>query len=100
MAFFCVLTLTAQSNQQPNALLTGIISDALSGDPLIGATVILRSDPTVGSVANLDGVYRILLPEGSHELICRFSGMMNDTLRINVESGQRYSHNFALKSND
>ncbi len=79
-----------------NAILTGVVSDATTSEPLVGATVILRSDPSIGGLANLDGVYRIELPEGSHVLICRFSGMINDTLNIDVMAGGFYSHNFAL----
>ena len=79
-----------------NATITGVISDASTSEPLIGATVILRSDPSIGGLANLDGVYRISLPAGSHTLICRFSGMINDTLNIEVVAGQAYTHNFSL----
>lgn len=90
-ALFCVLQTYAQ-----NATITGVISDASTSEPLIGATVILRSDPSIGGLANIDGVYRISLPVGSHTLICRFSGMMNDTLDIEVVAGQTYTHNFSL----
>lgn len=83
-----------------NAQITGIISEASTGEPLVGATVILRSDPSFGGVSNLDGIYKLIVPAGEQELICRFSGMKNDTLRISVEAGKTYTHNFALKSND
>ena len=79
-----------------NATLTGIIIDASTSEPLVGATVILRNDPSIGGLANLDGVYHISLPAGSHTLICRFSGMVNDTLNIEVVAGQTYTHNFSL----
>jgi iron complex outermembrane receptor protein len=83
-----------------NVKITGIISDATTGEPLIGATVILRSDPSYGGIANLEGIYIINVPAGQQELICRFSGMKNDTLRISLEMGKSYTHNFTLKSND
>jgi outer membrane receptor protein involved in Fe transport len=89
--FLSVLNVNAQT-----ATLTGVISDATTSEPLIGATVILRSDPSIGGVANLDGVFRIQLPEGSHTLICRYTGMVADTLNIDVVAGQSYTHNFAL----
>jgi iron complex outermembrane receptor protein len=83
-----------------NVKITGIISDATTGEPLIGATVILRSDPSYGGIANLEGIYIINVPAGEDELICRFSGMKNDTLRITFEAGRNYTHNFALKANE
>lgn len=90
------LFLSVHYSQTQTATLTGIVSDASTSEPLIGATVILRSDPSIGGLANLDGVYRIELPEGSHTLICRFSGMISDTLNLVVQAGQTYSYNFAL----
>jgi len=80
-----------------NALVTGVVSDATNAEPLVGATVILRSDPSIGAQANLDGVYKLTLPAGNHTLICRFSGMTNDTLSIEVEADNTYNHNFALR---
>ena len=78
--------------------LTGIISDKETSEPLISATVILRSDPTIGSVANFDGIYRLTLPAGSHSVICRFTGMVPDTFDFTIKDGQTITHNFALKS--
>jgi outer membrane receptor protein involved in Fe transport len=83
-------------SQSQMATLTGVVSDGTTSEPLVGATVILRSDPSIGGLANLDGVYRVQLPEGSHILICRFSGMISDTLHVVVQGGQTYQHNFAL----
>jgi outer membrane receptor protein involved in Fe transport len=80
-----------------NGVLTGIISDKETSEPLISATVILKSDPTIGSVANFDGVYRMELPAGKHTVICRFTGMMPDTFFFTIASGQTLKHNFALK---
>lgn len=93
---YLTFLLCAHLGYTQNAILTGVISDASTSEPLVGATVILRSDPSIGGLANLDGVYRIELPEGSHVLICRFSGMINDTLNLDVVAGGSYSHNFAL----
>ncbi len=80
-----------------NGVLTGIVSDKETSEPLISATVILRSDPTIGSVANFDGVYRLTLPVGKHFVICRFTGMMPDTLEVTIKEGETVSHNFALQ---
>ncbi len=92
--FSCLWGNTALSQR---ASLSGIISDAQNGEPLVGATVILRTDPSIGAVSNFNGVYSLTLPVGDHLLICRFSGMQPDTLKIAMESGKNYTHNFVLK---
>lgn len=96
LSSFALLLLFSISYAQ-NGVLTGIISDKETSEPLISATVILRSDPTIGSVANFDGVYRLELPPGQHVVICRFTGMMPDTFSFNLGAGQTVKHNFALK---
>lgn len=80
-----------------NATLSGIITDGQTGEPLIGATVILRADPTIGAVSNINGVYTLKIPAGQQVLICRFTGMIADTLQIKIEEGKNYTHNFVLK---
>ena len=81
-----------------NGTLTGIISDAETAEPLISSTVILRADPTIGSVANFDGVYKLSLAPGEHTVICRFTGMVPDTFSFSIKSGEVLNHNFALKA--
>jgi iron complex outermembrane receptor protein len=90
----CFFTVNAQY-----ATLKGIIADAQTGEPLIGATVILRSDPSIGAVSNINGVYSLNLPPGTHTLVCRFTGMVSDTLTLTFESGKTVQHNFALRDN-
>lgn len=97
--FFLLLQLRCLFFAQ-TATLSGIISDAQSGEPLIGATVLLRSDPSVGAVSNINGVYSLKLPVGTHVLICRFTGMISDTLTIRVANGESYQHNFVMRPND
>lgn len=78
------------------ATLSGIITDGQNGEPLVGATVILRADPSIGAVSNINGVYSLKLPEGQHTLVCRFTGMVADTLVISTALGKNYQHNFVL----
>ena len=94
-SFLFLFLLVLEANAQ-HATLSGLISDKQDGEPLVGATVILRSDPSIGSVSNVNGVYTLKLPPGSHTLICRYTGMLADTLMISVAPSTLYTHNFAL----
>jgi iron complex outermembrane receptor protein len=97
--FFCTVLICFVSAQAQDATLKGVITDAQTGEPLIGATVILRSDPTIGAVSNINGVYNLQVSSGTHTLVCRFTGMVSDTLQITIEKGKTYQHNFSLREN-
>ncbi|MCB9222677.1 MAG: TonB-dependent receptor [Crocinitomicaceae bacterium] len=66
----------------------GKITDSGTGEPIIGAYVLLISDPSIGAVSDLDGNYSIELPEGIHELLYKFTGMTNDTLSVSITKGE------------
>lgn len=68
------------------------------GEPLIGASVIYRSDVTLGASTDLEGNYKLNLPTGSRKLICRFTNMITDTFTVEVLTNQFVEHNIILES--
>lgn len=68
----------------------GIIIDHQQ-NPLTGAYIILKSDPSIGTVSNLEGNYELSLPAGEHLLIFKFTGMENDSFYVNIEDGKYYT---------
>jgi outer membrane cobalamin receptor len=76
--------------------LSGKITDKVTSDPVIGAYILLLSDPSIGTVSDLDGNYSLELNEGEHQIIYKFSGMLNDTLKISVINGQKIIQNITL----
>jgi len=75
VAFSC-LSATAQ------LVVKGKITDKVTKEPIIGAYVIDLSDPSNGGVSDLDGNYTITLEPGSHRLLFKFTGMLNDTIYL------------------
>jgi TonB-linked SusC/RagA family outer membrane protein len=51
---------------------TGKVTD-VNGDPLIGATVVVKGTST-GAVTDLEGMYRISVPDGQSKLVFLYSG--------------------------
>ncbi|WP_420458596.1 SusC/RagA family TonB-linked outer membrane protein [Neolewinella sp.] len=66
---------------QAQRTVTGQVSDALSSETLIGATVKVK-DGTTGTVTDIDGNYSITLPEGEQTLL--FSSIGYGTQEIEV----------------
>lgn len=61
--------------------LTGRVTDVENGEPLIGASVIVKGT-TAGAVTDYDGRYTLRLPEGSTELRISYTGYTEQTLAI------------------
>jgi len=78
--------------------ITGKVTDAATGDILLGATVILESNST-GTMSDFDGNYSITgLEAGSYKVVCRFIAYGASERVVVVDEGQTVQVNFALES--
>jgi len=68
------------------------------GETLIGATIIYKKDITIGAVTDEKGNFMLEVPAGKANLICRASGMITDTLQINVLAGQTVTQDIILSA--
>ena len=75
LAIFSGLNLYAQSG-----FLRGKVIDDEFGEGLIGATIILESDRSVGTTSDFNGDYSLSLPAGTHTIV--FSFVSFATVRI------------------
>ena len=71
----------------------GIISDSLSGEPIIGAYIVLISDYSYGAASDVFGEFIIDLPAGDHKLVIKYTGMANDTVSVSVANGEEKTIN-------
>jgi iron complex outermembrane receptor protein len=76
----CILSGTAFAQ---NGKISGTVRDD-KGEPLTGASVIYKKDVTIGAVTDGKGNYTLEVPSGDALLICRFTGMITDTLTVTV----------------
>jgi TonB dependent receptor/CarboxypepD_reg-like domain/TonB-dependent Receptor Plug Domain len=74
------------NNGQPNALLSGYIRDAKTGEAVAGASVYIDKPKRIGAFSDQYGYYSISLPKGRHVLNIQSIGM-KDTHRQIVLSG-------------
>jgi hypothetical protein len=59
---------------------------AEDGSAIIGGYVILKGNPSQGAVSDIDGDYVLNLAPGTHELIYKYTGLVNDTLTVVIGS--------------
>ena len=73
-----VLTLAAWAQ---NKTVTGTVTDAQNGEPLIGATVTVTGG-TGGAVTDFDGNFRILVPASAKQLTISYVGYVTQQVTI------------------
>ena len=64
---------------------SGVVTDE-SGEPLIGASVFVEGNATVGTITDLDGNYALTVPEGATALVFSYIGMKDQVEQINGRS--------------
>ena len=92
-AFLSLIFLCIQVNAQ-NVNLSGKVTDA-SGEPVIGASVVLVGNTTVGSITDIDGNYSLSVPANSSVTVS-FIGYQSQTVAV----GGRSVINFTLEEDN
>lgn len=79
--------------------ITGVVKDASSGDPIVGANVIIEGT-TLGAAADGNGVYFILnVPPGTYRLVASAVGYARETVvNVVVSADQTITRDFNLRS--
>ena len=88
------LTFGALSATAQTGTLTGIVSDAITGESLIQATVRIGN---TGVATDFDGKYAVSLPYGSHEITVQYIGYESQTRTIEINR-QLVQSNFKLST--
>ncbi|MEE9438362.1 MAG: TonB-dependent receptor [Saprospiraceae bacterium] len=92
-----IILFATQSVIAQKSTLKGVIKDDLSGETLIGATVVLLEN-NLSQVTDLDGLYRInSIPPGVYTIEIRYLGYITVQQQITLESGQELEQNIKLK---
>jgi len=74
----CLLFTTLSFAQQT---ITGTVTDAETGEPLIGANVLIEDG--TGTVTDIDGSYSLEIPEGVNEVTYSYTGYSDYQLLLN-----------------
>lgn len=74
----CVRYVSSQTAQ-----VVGIVNDE-DGKPLVGASIILKKDPSIGTQTKTDGSFTLNVPAGDFSLVFRSTGKKNDTLSLSL----------------
>ncbi len=79
MFFFVGTTLYGQQS------VSGIVTDANDGTPLIGVNVIVKGSAT-GTVTDLDGGYTLLAPDATSVFVFSYTGYTNKEVPVGIQN--------------
>lgn len=78
----CVFTLFAQAQTKT---VTGKVTDAKDGSPLVGASVLVKGS-TTGTQTGADGTFKISVPSSARSLTISFSGYSSADVNISASN--------------
>lgn len=84
LAVHSAFVLSSQNNTKAQISISGTVIDAESGETLIGATILVTDNPSLGTSTNEYGFYSLQVPSGNDSLTLEFSyvGYQPRLLRI------------------
>lgn len=96
--FLALLMIIIFSVSKGQGTVRGKVSDE-SGETLIGVPIILKSNPKVGTVTDLDGNYSIKINDGNAQtLVFSYVGYKSVEVQVNPVNGEVISKNIVLVS--
>lgn len=93
-----VFALLCQLIQAQNAVITGLITDADTQEPLIGATVFLSNQ--TGAATGIDGTFEFESPAGTFTLTISYVGYLKQSREIILTVGQVVEINNTLEQDN
>ncbi len=91
-----IILTKSRERQQETGTISGSVSDARTGEPLIGANVLVEGT-RLGAAADLSGKFRVEhVPVGTYNIVARYVGYSPSTRRVTVGSGATVTVEFKL----
>ena len=93
-----VLVITSISSQvfAQGYQISGSVND-IHGQPLPGVNILIKGTPT-GTVAGIDGCFKIAVPKGRSTLLFAFIGFKSLEQEVDVQDGRTYFLEITLVS--
>ncbi len=95
--FAAILCIPMQGMAQQYGYFSGTVRDRSNGEALIGANIILKQDPTLGTSTNIEGKFTLTLEPGNYLFNVSFTGMKTDTVNVRIIEGQVVNRNIMLE---
>lgn len=95
---FAITFFVELAHAQTKFTVSGIITDMVTGETMIGATVAVKELSGVGTSCNEYGFYSLTLPQGSYTLIISYMGYDAITKQISLTTNLKTDFKLSQKS--
>lgn len=75
--FFCASAAFAQK-----VTVNGVVISAEDNEPVIGASVVVKGNTSIGTVTDLDGNFQLSVPDGAKILVVSYVGMKSQEVKV------------------
>ena len=82
LLLFLFIFLSASAIIAQNIAVTGTVTSEEDGEPLIGVTVTVKGNPSVGASTDIDGKFNLTVPSNVKVLVFSYVGMVTKELPI------------------
>ena len=83
LSIFFMLLVFAAFSASAQQQITGKVTNAESGEPIPGVSIVVKSQSTVGTTSDMDGNYGLEVPSDAEALVFSFVGMQTQEVSIN-----------------
>lgn len=88
--FILLVLMSSMSMAVGQRIVSGVVTDN-SGETLIGASVVVKEFPAIGTITDIDGRYSLRVPEGGETLVFSYTGHTTQEIAINGQSSVNIS---------
>jgi outer membrane cobalamin receptor len=78
-----------RQGETPKHTLSGYVKDSLSGESLIGATIVVKELPNTGTTVNSYGFFSLTIPEGSYTITAFYIGYDPKSFSISLNKSEK-----------
>jgi len=83
---------------QNNGFFTGMVLNEEDGKSLIGASIKVQKNPTLGAASDISGRFTLELQPGNYNFVISYTGMRSDTITETIKAGQITERIITLKT--
>ncbi len=87
MIIVVLLSISVQAQQK--FIVSGSITDAKTGEDLMGVNVYLKSNPEKGTTSNYYGFYSLGLAQGKHTLVYNYLGYKSKEVEVDLQENKK-----------
>lgn len=82
--FFFIILVFTSANLSAQQIVSGTVRDASTTEGLVGAIIIVDDGKLYHTNADLDGNYKLTLPNGNYLLKVKYTGYVTDSVQLKV----------------